>query len=40
MYNDKWIEFLIHLLQSDITIDEIKEQFDSGEILNIEEYEP
>ena len=40
VYNDKWIEFLIHFLQSVITIDEIKEQFDSGGILNIEEYEP
>ena len=40
VYNDKWIEFLIHLLRSDITIDDIKEQFDSEEILDIEEYEP
>lgn len=40
VYNEEWAEFLIHLLQSDLLLDEIKEKFDAHEVLRIENYEP
>lgn len=40
VYNEEWSEFLIHLLQSELTLGEIKEKFDSGEYLSIEDHEP
>lgn len=40
VYNEDWANFLIHLLQSGVTLESIKEKFDREEALNIEEYEP
>lgn len=41
VYNEKWVEFLIHILQTDIlTIDKIKKKYKSNEKLDISEYSP
>lgn len=40
VYNEEWAEFLIHLLQSELSLEEIKEKFDAKEVLEIEKHEP
>lgn len=40
VYNEDWASFLVHLLQSGVTIEFLKDKFNKSETLNIDEYKP
>jgi hypothetical protein len=40
VYNENWANFLIHIIQSGVTINFMKEKFNNQERLDIEEYQP
>lgn len=41
VFNQDWVDFIIHLLQTDaMDLEDAKEYFDDGETLDIEEYAP